>query len=91
VFYQDIDPAEAGELADELAEALAEAEPVVERPAFRLDRLGWQLFKVPETAVTNIYYCEHSGMAEEPFRLFCEREGLKGLIFTAIYSTESPS
>jgi len=29
-------------------------------------------------------------MAEEQFRLFCEREGLKGLIFTPIYSTESP-
>lgn len=88
--YQDLDPAEAGELADEAAQALAEAEPVVDKPAFRLDRLGWQLYKLPETAITKIYYWEHSGMAEEQFRLFCEREGLKGLIFTPIYSTESP-
>jgi hypothetical protein len=65
--------------------------PRVEEPVFRLDRLGWQLFKVPETAVTNIYCWEGSlDGEEEQFRRFCEREGLTGLTFTEIYTTECP-
>lgn len=63
--------------------------PRVEKPAFRLDRLGWQLFKIPETAVTNIYYWERSlDGEEEQFRHFCERHGLTGLTFTEIYTAE---
>jgi len=60
------------------------------RPQFSTDRLGWQLFKVPETALTRVYYWEHSEFAEDQFRLFCDREKLTGLIFEPIYAVPAP-
>lgn len=65
-------------------------ERVVDEPIFRLDRLRGQLFKVPETAVSKIYYWERSvGGADEQPRRYCDREGLTGLVFREFYSTES--
>ena len=56
-------------------------------PAFDQNRFGWQLFKIPETAM---YYWERSeDGADEQFRSYCEREGLNGLEFELIYTTES--
>jgi hypothetical protein len=61
-------------------------------PVFALDRLGWQLFKVPQTAIREMYYWERSEDDEaEQFRLYCERNGLLGLSFEFIYATESSS
>jgi hypothetical protein len=91
-YYEDVD-SEADDvepLERELIKKLHETGEV-DRPVFRLDRLGWQLFKVPETAWTNIYYWERSeDDPRDQFRGFCELHGLTGLQFTPIYTTESP-
>ena len=73
-------------------ELVADPESVtVDIPRFRLDRLGWQLFKIPETAITKIYYWERSEDGEdEQLRAYCEREGLTGLVFRELYTTECP-
>jgi hypothetical protein len=90
--YEDIDTEDEDvePLVREYLEAL-QAHGEVEMPAFRLARLGSQLFKVPETAITKIYYWERSEDGEEEqFRRFCERNSLNGPTFTPLYSVESP-
>jgi hypothetical protein len=67
-----------------------EVPPDLAVPYFDQERLGWQLFKIPETAMTDIYYWERSlDGPDEQFRAYCEREGLTGLGFEALYSVES--
>jgi len=89
-FYEDLDLSDLDPLDRKHIEEL-DTPPAVRSPVFRLDRLGWQLFKVPETAMTNIYYWERNlDGEEEQFRRYCERHELTGLVFTEIYSTESP-
>lgn len=61
----------------------------VAAPVFRADRLGWQLFKVLETAVERIYCWEDSDNAYDQFKCFVERERLTGLRFVELYSTEA--
>jgi hypothetical protein len=74
-----------------LTEEEIESSRHVESPRFRLDRLGWQLFKVPETAITQMYYWERSLDGEdEQLRAYCEREGLTGLVFRELYTTDCP-
>lgn len=64
--------------------------PTLEVPHFRQDRLGWQIFKIPETAITDIYYWERSEDGpDEQFRAYCQREGLKGLLFEELYTANS--
>lgn len=91
-YYEDVDAEAPGVEPGErtLIEQL-HREGEVDRPVFRLDRLGWQLFKVPETAWTNIYYWERSeDDPQDQFRRVCEAHRLSGLKFTPIYSAESP-
>jgi hypothetical protein len=59
----------------------------VRAPVFRLDRLGWSLFKVPETAITRIYCWQDDPEAAEQFKSCVEIEGLTGLRFKELYST----
>lgn len=81
----------AGDLADELADAISSAPPKVDTPMFDLERLGWQLFKIPETAITSIYYWERSiDDPRDQFRGVYEAHGLTGLTFTPIYSATCP-
>jgi hypothetical protein len=58
----------------------------VERPVFRLDRLGGTLFKVPETSFEAMYCWEDSKNAQDQFKGVVEREGLSGLVFERLYS-----
>jgi hypothetical protein len=58
----------------------------VRAPVFRLDRLGWNLFKVPETAITRIYCWQDDPEAAEQFKSCVEIEGLTGLRFKELYS-----
>jgi hypothetical protein len=89
-YYEDIDLDEddVEPLEREHLEKL-QREGVVKRPAFRLDRLGGQLFKIPETAITSMYYWERSEDGEEEqFRRACQAQDLTGLTFTPIYNAE---
>jgi hypothetical protein len=61
---------------------------VVREPVFRTDRLGWQLFKVPEQS-TRIYYWEAEEDAPEQFRSYVEWNGLTGLLFEPLYTVET--
>jgi hypothetical protein len=57
---------------------------------FRLDRLGGQIFKIPERVRSQIFYWERStDDPGEQFRRYCEQSGLTGLEFQPIYSTPS--
>jgi hypothetical protein len=88
----EFDEEELDELDDETRRLIEEepSERQVKTPVFRLDRLGWQLFKVPETAITKIYYWERSeDDPEQQFRPYCQTQGLTGLTFTPIYSIDS--
>jgi hypothetical protein len=58
-------------------------------PRFRLDRLGRQIFKVPETALMSMYCYEDSNNADEQFKRYVEHEGLTGLVFRELYSVEA--
>ena len=57
----------------------------VRTPAFRLDRLGPSLFKMPETGGLDIYCWEDAQDAENQFKGTVERSGLTGLVFTKMY------
>jgi hypothetical protein len=63
----------------------------VERPAFRSDRLGEQIFKVPETSLGRIYYWEDAANAAEQFKAQVEHYGLTGLTFEIVDSFPRPS
>jgi hypothetical protein len=58
----------------------------IDRPRFHFDRLGEQLFKIPEHATAAIYYWERStDDPNEQLRRYCESSGLTGLSFRRIY------
>jgi hypothetical protein len=60
----------------------------IEAPVFRLDRLGANLFKVPEDSSMRIYFWEDSQDWQSQFRAIVEREDLTGLEFKYLYSAE---
>jgi hypothetical protein len=60
----------------------------IQDPRFHVDRLDGQLFKIPESAGSEIFYWERStGRPGEQFRRYCEQRRLTGLEFRPIYST----
>jgi hypothetical protein len=60
----------------------------VAKPAFRRNRLGYNLFKVPETAFDALYCWEDSADRADQFKAYVEREQLTGLVFEEIHQLE---
>ncbi|MGH3111479.1 MAG: hypothetical protein ACRDQT_11235 [Gaiellaceae bacterium] len=57
-------------------------------PVFRIDRLGANVFKVPEDSSMRIYLWEDDAWHEH-LRGLVERYRLTGLVFTRLYTTSS--
>ncbi|MEJ7569353.1 MAG: hypothetical protein WKF41_13940 [Gaiellaceae bacterium] len=62
------------------------ADPVVKEPHFDTQRLGGELFKIPETSLSAIYYWEREGFEDQQFRRMCQEAGLTGLTFKLLYT-----
>jgi hypothetical protein len=59
----------------------------VEKPVFRIDRLGANLFKVPEDTSLRIYFWE-DGSWQDQFRALVEKAALTGLEFKFLYAED---
>jgi hypothetical protein len=62
----------------------------VREPVFRVDRLGANIFKVPEDSFQRIYFWEGDDWQSQ-FRGLVERAGLTGLEFKFLYSEDVPA
>jgi len=63
---------------------------LIKRYVFRPERLkGSPIFKIPEKVLTSIFLVEGLLRPEQEFRAIVSGEGLKGLIFKEVWSSEN--
>jgi hypothetical protein len=58
----------------------------VETPRFRLDRIGWNVFKVPEIPSSIFAWTDDGTDRQQLFRYLVDDERLTGIVFSEIYS-----
>lgn len=61
---------------------------VIDAYAFRADRLDHSLFKIPQTALSDIYTVEGLGSPDEEFKPLVDKLGIKGLCFAEVWRSE---
>jgi hypothetical protein len=59
----------------------------VDVPRFRSDRLGWNVFKIPEIPGSIFAWVDEKSERRQLFKHLVENEGLTGLVFRDLYST----